>query len=99
MVVWKSMKQNAWDVIVKREEGGHIYTSVMDTVFFNESCGARYVYLSLVEHDGYPSEIIVRNSNLHDELCGRDIYDYAYDENCDVDWLKAKYVYPYDADI
>lgn len=32
---------------------------LIDTVFFNKGCDADYVRRSLIDHDGYPSDIKV----------------------------------------
>jgi len=42
-------------------QGWNIFigTSVIDTVFYDTDCNADYVYNSLVNHDGYPAEIVV----------------------------------------
>jgi hypothetical protein len=41
----------AWDVIRKGK--------VIDTVFYDQNCDAEYVRHTLIEHDGYPTDIIV----------------------------------------
>lgn len=42
----------AWDVIRNGK--------VIDTVFYDKSCDLWYVRKGLIEHDGYPCDIIVR---------------------------------------
>lgn len=44
----------AWDVILNGK--------IIDTVFYDKSCDASWVYDGLVNHDGYDSRIIVRRS-------------------------------------
>ena len=47
---------NAWNVYRPRENWFYFW----DTVFFADGIDANEVYLSLVNHDGYPKDIIVR---------------------------------------
>ena len=35
---------------------------ILDEVFFNENCDQEYVKESLINHDGFPSDIIVEKS-------------------------------------
>jgi hypothetical protein len=56
----KDKKMVAWDVINKVKVGSVYQSKVVDTVFYTPDCDAEYVYRSLVQHDGYPSNIIVR---------------------------------------
>lgn len=37
-------------------------TKLIDTVFCNDTCDIEYVKKSLIEHDGYPSNIVVKRS-------------------------------------
>jgi hypothetical protein len=48
----EEMKMQAWDVI----RNGR----VIDTVFYDADCELWYVRKGLIEHDGYPCDIIVR---------------------------------------
>lgn len=41
----------AWNVLIDGK--------VFDTVFFRDDCDEDYVYITLVDHDGFPSEIEV----------------------------------------
>lgn len=93
------MKQIAWDVFRIEEDECWRTTRRVDTVFYDENCDAQYVHKGLVDHDGYPPDIIVRNSQLHDELSynGYDLYDYAYDTEQDVEKVEEMYMYPADA--
>ena len=45
----------AWDVILNGK--------IIDTVFYDKSCDAHYVYHGLVNHDGYDSRIIIRRAS------------------------------------
>ena len=45
------MNMIAWDVIRKGK--------VIDTVSYTADCNAEYVRQTLVDHDGYPSDIII----------------------------------------
>lgn len=49
----------AWDVYrpSKKVYNGLVY---WDTVYFTQDCDADYVRNSLVNHDGYPCDVIVR---------------------------------------
>jgi hypothetical protein len=47
---------NAWNVILDGEE--------IDTVFYDNSCDAEYVYKCLVDHDGYNPAIRVERADL-----------------------------------
>ena len=51
-------KTIAWDVLVPKMSG----LVEIDTVFYTEDCDAEYVRRSLVEHDGYPSNIVVKKA-------------------------------------
>jgi hypothetical protein len=42
----------SWDVIRKGR--------VIDTVCYTNDCSAEYVRTTLIDHDGYPSDIIVQ---------------------------------------
>lgn len=35
------------------------HKKLIDTVYFNNDCDSSYVRASLINHDGYPSDIIV----------------------------------------
>lgn len=49
------MRQVAWNVYWKDSSlKGY---KLLDTVFFDEDCDKEYVYDSLVNHDGYPTDI------------------------------------------
>lgn len=41
----------SWDVIRKGK--------VIDTVFYESNCSAEYVRSTLINHDGYPTDIVV----------------------------------------
>jgi hypothetical protein len=41
-----------WNVYVGRKQ--------IDTVFYTKNCDAEYVRTSLINHDGYPYNIVVR---------------------------------------
>ena len=43
---------NAWKVFLN----GHL----VDVVFYDKNCDAKYVRDSLVEHDNYPTNILVK---------------------------------------
>lgn len=43
---------NAWNVYRNGK--------LIDTVFFMLDCDAQYVLKSLIDHDGYPSDITIR---------------------------------------
>lgn len=53
-------RTGSWDVYVPTSNAKlkHI-----DTVFFNKDCDLDYVRTSLINHDGYPYNIIVRVHN------------------------------------
>jgi hypothetical protein len=46
---------NAWKVYVSGVQ--------IDTVFYTQDCDSEYVRTSLIEHDGYPWNIVVRKGN------------------------------------
>jgi hypothetical protein len=48
------MKMNAWNVFVGRK--------CIDTVFYTANCDADYVRRSLINHDGYPWNIVIKRS-------------------------------------
>lgn len=50
---------------MKRQVAWKVYRGKVhvDTVFFTPDCDANYVYNSLVEHDGYPSDIRVEKQS------------------------------------
>ena len=48
----KEKTMQAWDVIRNGK--------VIDTVFYDKSCDLWYVRHGLINHDGYPVDIIVR---------------------------------------
>lgn len=58
------MKQRGW--LVKRENGkpfryeGYEKMLYEDTVFFDEDMTAEDVKRSLINHDGYPDDIVVK---------------------------------------
>lgn len=41
----------AWDVYLNGKQ--------IETVFFNDSCDKEYVLRSLIDHDGFPSDICI----------------------------------------
>lgn len=52
------MKMIAWNVYVDRAYPDWL----IDTVFYTSDCDAEYVRNSLINHDGYPANIIVRKA-------------------------------------
>ena len=50
------MKTIAWDVY---RDDGRGRPLLRDTVFFDEDCDEEYVKRALINHDGYPADIIV----------------------------------------
>ena len=86
------MTINSWDVFLIEKDGSHRYIKCIDTVFFHEDCDAQYVHTSLINDDGYNSNIIVRNNTIHRELHGESIEDYAYDT--EQDDLISMYCWP-----
>ena len=50
----KEKTMQAWDVIRNGK--------VIDTVFYDRDCELWYVRKGLIEHDGYPVDIIVRKA-------------------------------------
>jgi hypothetical protein len=50
----KESDMQAWDVIRNGK--------VIDTVFYDRDCELWYVRKGLIEHDGYPVDIIVRKA-------------------------------------
>lgn len=65
----KTMPSKGWDVYAAFRRYGEtaIEYKHMDTVFFDSSMDADEVKRSLVSHDGYPDDILVR--------CGEDDFD------------------------
>ena len=52
------MSQISWDVFIPSRKGlGLIH---IDTVIFNAGCDADYVKRSLIDHDGYSRDIVLR---------------------------------------
>jgi len=49
------MAMNAWKVYVSGVQ--------IDTVFYTQDCDSEYVRTSLIDHDGYPWNIVVRKGN------------------------------------
>ena len=45
------VKKMAWDVYLNGKQ--------IETVFFNDSCDKEYVLRSLIDHDGFPSDICI----------------------------------------
>lgn len=50
----KETAMQAWDVIRNGK--------IIDTVFYDKDCTLWYVRKGLIEHDGYPVDIIVRKA-------------------------------------
>lgn len=50
----KEQKMNAWNVFSKGKK--------IDTVFFMPCCDLDYVRTSLINHDYYPADIVVRKA-------------------------------------
>lgn len=48
------MGQKGWNVYRTKDS-----LEPMDTVFYDANCSAEYVWRGLIEHDGYPSTIVV----------------------------------------
>ena len=48
----------AWEVyrVGETSKRQHI-----DTVYYDENCDGEYVYNGLVNHDGYPADIVVKS--------------------------------------
>lgn len=85
---------NAWDVYEVIED---IEQTRIDTVFFVENMDARDVYNSLVNHDGYSQDIVVRNAQIEKLLeynTLHSIEDLSYYSNIDLQWLEDNYEYP-----
>lgn len=63
------MKTQAWDVNIPTagydgEDGFgkfHVITNSVnvDTVFFDRDCDREYVRRTLIDHDGYPSNVVI----------------------------------------
>jgi hypothetical protein len=49
---------NRFEVYIRVRSG----FKLLDTVFFNPACTIQYVRDSLIEHDGYPYNIIVKSA-------------------------------------
>jgi hypothetical protein len=49
------MAMNAWKVYVSGVQ--------IDTVFYTQDCDSEYVRTSLIDHDGYPRNIVVRKGD------------------------------------
>lgn len=47
-----------WNVY--RPYGNGSYMKLIDTVFYDDDCDEDYVRRGLINHDGYPSDIIVQ---------------------------------------
>ena len=47
-----------------KQKGWNVYLNgrLIDTVFYDDTCDAEYVRTSLINHDGYDSQIIVRKA-------------------------------------
>lgn len=69
------MTSRGWDVYAPFRMFGEtaIQYKHMDTVFFDASMDADEVKRSLVEHDGYPADIMVRCGE--DGVAGRTTFD------------------------
>lgn len=82
-----------WDVF----EISPVGQRCIDTVYYNEGISAKEVYSGLVNHDGYPSSIVVRNNNLRKaiEMYGS-VNEFVYQNNLDYDDVMANYVHPED---
>lgn len=52
------MNQISWDVFIPAPRGSGLIH--IDTVMFNAGCDADYVKRSLIDHDGYSSDIVLR---------------------------------------
>jgi len=56
----------AWDVYrtALNEHTGRLYRKHLDTVFYNDGCDEQYVHSSLINHDGFPSDIEIEGDGL-----------------------------------
>jgi hypothetical protein len=50
----KEMAMQAWDVLRNGK--------IIDTVFYDKDCTLWYVRQGLIEHDGYPVDIVVQKA-------------------------------------
>lgn len=55
-IAWKVYSESGW----QHDSNGRLVTKHRDTVFFDSDIKADDVRRSLVDHDGYPSDIIVK---------------------------------------
>lgn len=85
------MGMTAWDVFRADEHG----QERIDTVFYQPGIPAQQVHRDLVGHDGYPSDIIVRNASLRKEVEQYDSIDeFVYQNELDFDEFIAEYIHP-----
>ena len=49
----------AWNIYVRTES---CHCKLFDTVFFNKDCDKDYVRESLINHDNYPTNIVIRKA-------------------------------------
>ena len=57
--VTKELIMQAWNVYVRTES---CHCKLFDTVFFNKDCDKDYVRDSLINHDNYPTNIVIRKA-------------------------------------
>lgn len=55
MNAWNVRSETGW----RHDRNGKIVRRFSDTVFFDDNCDADYVRRSLINHDGYPDDIVV----------------------------------------
>lgn len=55
MIAWHVHSDAGW----RHDSNGKIVWKHNDTVFYEDDCGPDYVRRSLINHDGYPDDIVV----------------------------------------
>lgn len=56
MIAWNVRSETGW----RHDRNGKVVRLFTDTVFFDDNCDADYVRRSLIDHDGYPADIVVQ---------------------------------------
>ena len=56
MTAWNVRSETGW----RHDRNGKIVRLFTDKVFYDDNCDADYVRRSLINHDGYPDDIVVR---------------------------------------
>lgn len=56
MIAWNVRSETGW----RHDRNGKIVRRFSDTVFFDDNCDADYVRRSLIDHDGYPDDIVIQ---------------------------------------